>query len=72
MPALSVSPIVAALDQVEVDLDEVIATAATEPAPAVMLSLVEALSQVPDPRKARGVRHDVLAVLLLGACAVLS
>lgn len=73
MPALSVSPIVAALDQVEVDLDEVITAAATESTvPAVVLSLVEALSQVPDPRQARGVRHGVLAVLLLGACAVLS
>ncbi|MDN5931768.1 MAG: ISAs1 family transposase [Pseudonocardia sp.] len=73
MPALSVSPIVAALDQVEVDLDEVITAAATEhPVPVVVSSLVEALSQVPDPREARGVRHGVLAVLLLGACAVLS
>jgi len=27
---------------------------------------------VPDPRKARGVRHGVLGVLLLGACAVLT
>jgi hypothetical protein len=33
---------------------------------------VEALSQVPDPRKPRGVRRGVLAVLLLGACAVLT
>lgn len=27
---------------------------------------------MPDPRKARGIRHDVLAILLLGACAVLT
>lgn len=38
----------------------------------VVLSLVEALSAVPDPRKPRGVRHGVLAVLLIGACAVLA
>ena len=37
-----------------------------------MLSLVEALSVVPDPRKPRGVRHGVLEVLLIGACAVLA
>jgi predicted transposase YbfD/YdcC len=73
VPALSVSPIVAALDQVEVDLDKVITAAATDHhPPVVVLSLVEALSQVPDPRAPRGVRHGVLAVLLLGACAVLS
>ena len=64
---------VAVLGQVEVDLDEVITATATESAaPAVVLSPAEALSQVPDPRKARGVRHGVLAVLLLGVCAVLS
>jgi hypothetical protein len=72
VPALSVSPIVAALEQVEVDLDEVIAVdAVTETGPTVS-SLVEALAEVPDPREARGVRHGVLAVLLLGACAVLT
>ena len=69
MPALSSSPIVAAHDHVEVDLDEV--TARLSPG-LVVLSLVEALSAVPDPRSARGLRHGVLAVLLIGACAVLS
>jgi urease gamma subunit len=64
-----VSPIVAALDHLEVDHDAVTTTPMAE---AVMLSLVEALSQVPDPRKSRGVRHGVLAVLLLAACAVLT
>jgi len=59
-----VSPIVAALEQVEVDLDEVIAVdAVTETGPTVS-SLVEALAEVPDPREARGVRHGVLAVRL--------
>jgi hypothetical protein len=72
VPALSVSPIVAALEQVEVDLDEVIAVdAVTETGPTVS-SLVEALAEVLDPREARGVRHGVLAVLLLGECAVLT
>ena len=72
MPALSVSPIVAALEQMEVDLDEAIAVdAGTETGPTVS-SLVEALAEVSDPREARGVRHGVLAVLLLGACAVLT
>lgn len=69
MPALSVSPIVAALQHLEVEHDAVTAAPVTE---VVVLSLVEALSQVPDPRKPRGVRHGVLAVLLLGACAVLT
>ena len=72
MPALSVSPIVAALEQVEVDLDEVIAVDAVAETGPTVLSLVEALAEVPDPREARGVRHGVLAVLLLGACAVLT
>ncbi len=65
VPALSSLPIVAALDRVEAPPDAVVA-------PVVVLSLVEALSMVPDPRKPRGVRYDVLAVLLLGACAVLA
>lgn len=69
MPALSVSPIVAALDHLEVEHD---AVSAAPMADAAVLSLVEVLSQVGDPRKARGVRHGVLAVLLLAACAVLT
>jgi predicted transposase YbfD/YdcC len=60
-----VSPIVAALDHPEVTLD-------SDTAPVVALSLVEAFAQIPDPRKARGIRHGVLAIVLLGACAVLT
>jgi predicted transposase YbfD/YdcC len=60
-----VSPIVAALDHPEVALDR-------ETVPAVALSLVDAFAEVPDPRKARGIRHGVAAILLLGACAVLT
>lgn len=65
MPAPAVSPIVAALDQPEVTLDR-------EAAPRVAMSLVEAFSQIPDPRHARGIRHSVLTILMLGACAVLT
>ncbi|WP_226351976.1 ISAs1 family transposase [Pseudonocardia sp. ICBG601] len=63
------SPIVAALEGLEVGPD---AGRAAPVGEAAGLSLVEALSRVPDPRKPRGVRHGVLAVLLLGACAVLA
>lgn len=69
MPALSSLPIVAVLDHVEAPPDVVSSLAAAE---AVVLSLVEALSVMPDPRAARGVRHTALAVLLIGACAVLA
>ncbi len=69
VPALSSLPIVAALDHLEVLPDRVSPPAVAQ---LVVLSLVEALSAVPDPRKPRGVRHGVLAVLLLGACAVLA
>jgi predicted transposase YbfD/YdcC len=65
VPAPAVSPIVAALDHPEVSLDR-------EAVPRVALSLVEALAQIPDPRHARGIRHGVLAIILLGACAVLT
>jgi predicted transposase YbfD/YdcC len=65
VPAPQVSSIVAALDHPEVPL-----SAAT--VPVVALSLVDAFAQVPDPRHARGIRHGVLAILLLGACAVLT
>ena len=65
MPALQVSPIVAALDHPELTL-------APDTAPVVALSLVEAFAEIPDPRHARGIRHGVLAIMLLGACAVLT
>ena len=65
MPVLQVSPIVAALDQPEVSLDR-------DTVPRVALSLVEAFGEIPDPRHARGIRHGVLAIMLLGACAVLT
>ncbi|WP_256096214.1 transposase family protein [Streptomyces sp. LUP30] len=34
--------------------------------------LLERLAQVPDPRDPRGVRHAVVVVLALAACAVLA
>ncbi len=69
MPALSSLPIVVVLEHLEVPPDRVSPTLAGL---TVVLLLVEALSAVPDPRKPRGVRHGVWAVLLLGACAVLA
>jgi predicted transposase YbfD/YdcC len=65
VPAPAVSPIVAALDHPEVTLDR-------ETVPRAALSLVEAFAEIPDPRHARGIRHGVLAIMLLGACAVLT
>ncbi len=65
MPVSAVSPIVAVLDHPEVTLDR-------DTAPIAALSLVEAFAEIPDPRKARGIRHGVLAIVLLGACAVLT
>jgi DDE_Tnp_1-associated/Transposase DDE domain len=65
VPTLAVSPIVAALDHPEVSLNR-------EAAPEMALSLVEAFAQIPDPRHARGIRHGVQAIMLLGACAVLT
>jgi hypothetical protein len=69
VPALSSSPIVAALIQSDTNLEEVVAEVGVERA---ALSLLDALAGVPDPRSARGVRHGVLAVLLVSACAVLT
>jgi hypothetical protein len=60
VPAAAVFPIVAALDRPEVTLDP-------HATPVVALSLVEAFAQIPDPRHARGIRHSVLAIMLLGA-----
>jgi len=65
VPALQVSPIIAAFDHPEVILDP-------GTVPTVALALVEAFCEVPDPRQSRGIRHGVAAILLLGACAVLT
>jgi predicted transposase YbfD/YdcC len=65
VPAPAVSSIVAALDHPDVIISP-------EIAPTAALSLIDAFREVPDPRKARGIRHGVLAILLLGACAVMT
>jgi predicted transposase YbfD/YdcC len=41
-------------------------------APGEVPSLLEQLAQVPDPRDSRGVRHALVVVLALTACAVLA
>lgn len=69
MPALSSSPIVAALIAPDTVLEEVVVDVGVERA---ALSLLDALAEIPDPRSPRGVRHGVLAVLLVSACAVLA
>jgi hypothetical protein len=48
---------------------------AADPAPVDPLSMVSPLlvrlSQVPDPRRPRGLRHPLLVILVLTACATL-
>lgn len=41
-------------------------------APGEIPGLLERLSEVPDPRAPRGVRHRMVVVLTLTACAVLA
>lgn len=36
------------------------------------LSLVDAFERVPDPRQARGIRHDLVPLLVVAACAVMT
>lgn len=43
-----------------------------EVAPEEVPGLMERLAEVPDPRDPRGVRHFLVVVLTLAACAVLS
>jgi hypothetical protein len=69
VPAAVVSPIVAVLEQADLpvlDPDDRAGTA------AVALPLVEALERVPDPRRARGIRHGLVPLLVLAACAVMT
>ena len=68
MPTVSSSPILAALTASDTVIDQVRADTGVE---STALSLLDALAQIPDPRAARGVRHGVIAVLLVSACAVL-
>jgi predicted transposase YbfD/YdcC len=66
MPAVASSPITPVLGQ----LAGLIAEGESVPA-AQMASLVQVLAAVPDPRKRRGVRHRLVAVLVMSVCAVL-
>lgn len=79
MPALASSPATAASDHRQLSsLPTRLASATSSTAdPKTDLaeqapSLIEALSAVPDPRRARGVRHELLIVLVLACCAVLA
>jgi hypothetical protein len=46
--------------------------AVVEPLADDRVGLLAVLAQVPDPRKARGIRHRFQAVLALAVCAVLA
>jgi DDE_Tnp_1-associated len=63
VPAEALSPIPPALDQLREH---------PEVAPEEVPGLLERLSEVPDPRDPRGVRHALVVVLALTACAVLA
>ncbi|WP_261989678.1 transposase family protein [Streptomyces sp. uw30] len=63
MPAVVSSPIPPVLDQLRDQPDA---------AERELLGLLTRLAAVPDPRKPRGVRHGLVYVLALAACAVLS
>ena len=69
MPAPVVSPIVAVLEQADLpflDPDDCAGTA------GVALSLVEAFERVRDPRRARGIRHGLVPLLVVAASAVMT
>ncbi|MFE7394901.1 transposase family protein [Streptomyces sp. NPDC057582] len=63
MPAEASSLIPPALDQLREH---------PEAAPEEVPGLLDRLTQVPDPRDPRGVRHALVGVLALAACAVLA
>ena len=42
------------------------------PVRRVAVSLVEAFERVPDPRRARGIRHGLVPLLVVAACAVMT
>src|SRR3954447_26028241 len=69
VPAVVVSPIVAVLEQADLPVLESGDCAGTA---GVALSLVEAFERVPDPRRARGIRHGLVPLLVVKACAVMT
>jgi len=66
VPALSSSPISAALEQLDLPAGDRALLAGQCP------SLLEYLQQVPDPRDPRGVRHSLTSLLLAAVAAVLA
>src|SRR5207248_10207896 len=66
MPAVTSSPITPVLGQ----LADLIADGESVCVGQVA-SLMQVLAAVPDPRKRRGVRHRLVAVLVVSVCAVL-
>src|SRR4051794_11844167 len=66
VPAVAVSPIVAVLDQADLPSLDPGDHAGTA---GVALSLIEAFERVPDPRRARGIRHGLAPLLVLAAGA---
>src|SRR3954463_15211151 len=69
VPAVVVSPIVAVLEQADLPVLESGDCAGTA---GGAVSLVEAFERVPDPRRARGIRHGLVPLLVLAACAVMT
>src|SRR5438477_7127884 len=67
MPAVASLPISPVLGQ----LRGLIADGESVPSTWQVVSLMQVLAAVPDPRKRRGVRHRLATVLVMSACAVL-
>jgi predicted transposase YbfD/YdcC len=67
MPAVAALPITPVLGQ----LRDLIGEGESVPSTAQVASLMQVLAAVPDPRKRRGVRHRLAAVLVMSVCAVL-
>jgi hypothetical protein len=66
-----IGPVVDQLADLALWEAELAADAAQVDPLAVASSLVERLRQVPDPRRLRGLRHPLLVILVLTACATL-
>jgi predicted transposase YbfD/YdcC len=69
VPAPVVSPIVAVLEQADLPSLDPRDHSGTA---GMALSLVDAFARVPDPRQARGIRHGLVPLLMLAACAVMT
>jgi predicted transposase YbfD/YdcC len=67
MPATASLPITPVLGQ----LHDLIGAGESGVDPQQVASLMRVLAAVPDPRKRRGVRHRLVAVLVMSVCAVL-